>query len=85
MVLLYAAKYKDVHTVVNISGRFFLERGIEMRLGKDYLKRIKENGFIDVSNRKVNLLVRTWLAYLRQHLSFFSLQESLNIELLKRV
>nr|VDD33999.1 unnamed protein product [Brassica oleracea] len=52
VVLLYAAKYKDVHTVVNISGRFFLERGIEMRLGKDYLKRIKENGFIDVSNRK---------------------------------
>uniref|UniRef100_A0A0D3EG30 Serine aminopeptidase S33 domain-containing protein n=1 Tax=Brassica oleracea var. oleracea TaxID=109376 RepID=A0A0D3EG30_BRAOL len=48
VVLLYAAKYKDVHTVVNISGRFFLERGIEMRLGKDYLKRIKENGFIDV-------------------------------------
>ena len=51
MVLLYAAKYKDVKTVVNISGRFYLERGIEMRLGKDYLKRIKENGFIDVRNR----------------------------------
>ncbi|XP_020877226.1 uncharacterized protein LOC9307575 isoform X2 [Arabidopsis lyrata subsp. lyrata] len=46
------AKYKDVQTVVNISGRFFLERGIEGRLGKDYFKRIKENGFIDVSNRK---------------------------------
>lgn len=54
MVLLYAAKYKDVQTVVNISGRFFLERGIEGRLGKDYFKRIKENGFIDVSNRKGN-------------------------------
>ncbi|KAJ4908506.1 alpha/beta-Hydrolases superfamily protein [Raphanus sativus] len=52
VVLLYAAKYKDVETVVNISGRFFLERGIEGRLGKDYMKRIKENGFIDVRNRK---------------------------------
>lgn len=52
VVLLYAAKYKDVEIVVNISGRFFLERGIEGRLGKDYLKRIKENGFIDVRNRK---------------------------------
>ncbi|KAL1216030.1 hypothetical protein V5N11_011351 [Cardamine amara subsp. amara] len=52
VVLLYAAKYNDVQTVVNISGRFFLERGIEFRLGKDYLKRIKENGFIDVRNRK---------------------------------
>ncbi|ESQ41162.1 hypothetical protein EUTSA_v10014553mg [Eutrema salsugineum] len=52
VVLLYAAKYKDVQTVVNISGRFFLERGIEGRLGKDYFKRIKESGFIDVRNRK---------------------------------
>ncbi|KAL0736071.1 hypothetical protein Bca4012_012281 [Brassica carinata] len=46
------AKYKDVQTVVNISGRFFLERGMERRLGKDYFTRIKENGFIDVRNRK---------------------------------
>ncbi|VVB14175.1 unnamed protein product [Arabis nemorensis] len=52
VVLLYAAKYKDVQTVVNISGRFFLERGIEGRLGQDYFKRIEENGFIDVRNRK---------------------------------
>lgn len=52
VVLLYAAKYKDVQTVVNISGRFFLVRGIEARLGKDYFKRIKENGFVDVWNRK---------------------------------
>lgn len=52
VVLLYAAKYKDVEIVVNISGRFFLERGIEGRLGKDYMKKIKEDGFIDVRNRK---------------------------------
>ncbi|CAA7039806.1 unnamed protein product [Microthlaspi erraticum] len=52
VVLLYAAKYKDVQTVVNISGRFFLERGIQGRLGKDFTKRITENGFIDVRNRK---------------------------------
>lgn len=52
VVLLYAAKYKAVEIVVNISGRFFLERAIEGRLGKDYMKRIKENGFIDVRNRK---------------------------------
>jgi len=44
VVLLYAAKYNDVQTVVNISGRFFLDRGIEFRLGKDYFKRIKDNG-----------------------------------------
>lgn len=56
VVLLYAAKYRDVETVVNISGRFFLERGIQARLGKDYFRRIKENGFIDVKNKKGALI-----------------------------
>lgn len=52
VVLLYASKYSDVSTVVNISGRFNLERGIEGRLGKDFLKRIKQSGFIDVKDRR---------------------------------
>ncbi|XP_030530748.1 uncharacterized protein LOC115741141 isoform X1 [Rhodamnia argentea] len=52
VVLLYASKYDDVNTVVNISGRFNLERGIEGRLGKDFLQRIKKNGFIDVKNKR---------------------------------
>ncbi|OWM63399.1 hypothetical protein CDL15_Pgr022144 [Punica granatum] len=51
-VLLYASKHRDITTVVNISGRFNLERGIEGRLGKDYLQKIKQNGFIDVVNRR---------------------------------
>lgn len=51
-MLLYASKYSDVSTVVNISGRFNLERGIEGRLGKDFLKRIKQSGFIDVKDRR---------------------------------
>lgn len=52
VVLLYASKYRDVSTVVNISGRFNLERGIGGRLGKDFLKRIKQSGFVDVKDRK---------------------------------
>ncbi|EEF45769.1 uncharacterized protein LOC8259570 [Ricinus communis] len=52
VVLLYASKYNDVYMVVNISGRFNLKRGMEGRLGKDFLQRIKRNGFIDVKNRK---------------------------------
>uniref|UniRef100_A0A803LB95 Serine aminopeptidase S33 domain-containing protein n=2 Tax=Chenopodium quinoa TaxID=63459 RepID=A0A803LB95_CHEQI len=48
VVLLYAAKYHDVHRVVNISGRFDLEKGIEGRLGKNFLERIESTGFIDV-------------------------------------
>ncbi|KAL5056657.1 hypothetical protein RYX36_037339 [Vicia faba] len=48
VVLLYASKYNDVKAVVNISGRYDLKAGIEERLGKDYMERIKEDGFIDV-------------------------------------
>lgn len=57
VVLLYASKYNDIHTVVNISGRFHLERGIEGRLGKDFLQRIKQDGFIDVKNKRGKLLI----------------------------
>ncbi|WCJ29609.1 alpha/beta-Hydrolases superfamily protein [Euphorbia peplus] len=52
VVLLYASKYNDVNIVVNISGRFDLKRGIEGRLGKEFLQRIKQNGFINVYSRK---------------------------------
>lgn len=52
VVLLYASKYHDVCRVVNISGRFALETGIEGRLGKNFLERIRQDGFIDVYNRK---------------------------------
>lgn len=51
VVLLYAAKYHDVHRVVNISGRFDLAKGIEGRLGKNFLERIKSTGFIDVNSK----------------------------------
>lgn len=52
VALLYASMFNDVSKIVNISGRFNLERGIEGRLGKDFLQRIKQNGFIDVKNKR---------------------------------
>lgn len=52
VVLMYASKYNDVHAVVNISGRFNLEKGMEGRLGKDFLLRLKQHGYLDVFNRK---------------------------------
>jgi solute carrier family 25 (adenine nucleotide translocator) protein 4/5/6/31 len=56
-VLLYASAYHDVTTIVNISGRFALEQGIDGRLGKNFMQRIKKDGYIDVSNKKgVSLL-----------------------------
>ncbi|XAR67154.1 Feruloyl esterase [Bertholletia excelsa] len=50
VVLLYASKYHDISMVVNVSGRYNLEKGIEECLGKDFLERIKEDGYIDVMN-----------------------------------
>lgn len=51
-MLLYASKYGDVQTVVNIAGRFDLRRGIAGRLGKDFQERIEQYGFIDVKNQR---------------------------------
>lgn len=50
-MLLYASKYHDVPTVVNVSGRYNMWRGIEQWLGKNFLERIKKEGFIDVKNK----------------------------------
>jgi hypothetical protein len=56
--LLYASKYQDISTVINISGRFALDRGIEGRLGKDFKRRINQYGFIDVKDKSGNVLYR---------------------------
>ncbi|KAL5149411.1 hypothetical protein HKD37_13G036243 [Glycine soja] len=48
VVLLYASKHHDIKTVVNLSGRYDLKAGLEERLGKDYLERIRKDRFIDV-------------------------------------
>ncbi|RDX61560.1 hypothetical protein CR513_60199, partial [Mucuna pruriens] len=51
IVLLYASKYRDIKTVVNLSGRYDLKAGIEERLKKDYLERIRKDGFIHVKKK----------------------------------
>ncbi|XP_026662640.1 putative uncharacterized protein YDL057W [Phoenix dactylifera] len=51
VVLLYASMYHDVPIVINLSGRFALDRGIEGRLGKEFMQRIKKDGFIDVKDK----------------------------------
>ncbi|KAL1363731.1 hypothetical protein HN51_011924 [Arachis hypogaea] len=52
VVLLYASKYHGIKTVINLSGRYNLKNGIEERLGKDYLERIKKDSFIDVKKKR---------------------------------
>eukprot|EP00268_Persea_americana_P012399 TRINITY_DN1522_c0_g1_i3.p1 TRINITY_DN1522_c0_g1~~TRINITY_DN1522_c0_g1_i3.p1 ORF type:complete len:340 (+),score=58.94 TRINITY_DN1522_c0_g1_i3:165-1184(+) len=51
VVLLYASMYHDIPTVVNISGRYALDKGIGVRLGKDFMQRIKKDGYIDVKDK----------------------------------
>uniref|UniRef100_A0A2N9EP89 Serine aminopeptidase S33 domain-containing protein n=1 Tax=Fagus sylvatica TaxID=28930 RepID=A0A2N9EP89_FAGSY len=69
VVLLYASKYHDIHTVVNVSGRYDLQRGIEERLGKDFMQRIKEDGFIDVKNKTGGVDYRVTEESLLEHFS----------------
>lgn len=45
--LVYASKYHDVATVVSLSARYYMDKGIEELLGKDYMSRIKEKGYLD--------------------------------------
>ena len=59
-MLLYASKYHDIKTVVNLSGRYDLKAGIEERLGKDYLERVMNEGFIDVKTRSGKLFAQAY-------------------------
>lgn len=69
VVLLYASTYRDIFTVVNISGRYALERGIEDRLGSEFLQRIRRDGYIDVKNETGKLEYRVTEESLMDRLS----------------
>ncbi|XP_073149338.1 putative uncharacterized protein YDL057W isoform X2 [Henckelia pumila] len=51
VVLLYASKYHDIPAVVNVSGRYDLKRGLEERVGKNFLERLDKEGYIDIKTR----------------------------------
>ncbi|PON36474.1 Alpha/Beta hydrolase [Trema orientale] len=53
-VLLYASRYHDIHTVVNVSERYDLKRGIVEHLGEDFMQRLKEKGYVDTKDRKIH-------------------------------
>ncbi|OMO91675.1 hypothetical protein COLO4_18191 [Corchorus olitorius] len=50
VVLLYASKYHDIHTVINVCSRYDFKKGLEGPFGKDFMDRFKKDGFIDVKN-----------------------------------
>ncbi|KAH7428526.1 hypothetical protein KP509_09G005500 [Ceratopteris richardii] len=55
VVLLYSSKYGNIGTVVNLSGRFNLERGIRERLGERAIEIIEDQGFLEVKDRSGNV------------------------------
>ncbi|KAK7265381.1 hypothetical protein RJT34_33000 [Clitoria ternatea] len=67
VVLLYASKHHDIEVVVNVSGRYDLKAGVEERLGKDFMERIRQDGFIDVKSSG-NLKYRVTLESLMDRL-----------------
>ncbi|GKB57532.1 putative alpha/beta hydrolases superfamily protein [Tanacetum coccineum] len=69
VVLLYASKYHDVPRVINVSGRYKTEGGVEERLGKGFLQKVQEDGFIDVKGKTGEFLYRV---------TEYSLMERLN-------
>ncbi|WOK92391.1 hypothetical protein Cni_G01082 [Canna indica] len=58
VVLLYASIFHDISTVVNISCRFNLKRGINDRLGNDFMEKMKNNGYIDVMDKMGRFIYR---------------------------
>jgi alpha/beta superfamily hydrolase len=58
VVILYASMYQDIPSVINISGRFNLERGIGDRFGNDYMERMNQYGFIDVRDKTGRFMYR---------------------------
>ncbi|RAL51123.1 hypothetical protein DM860_005479 [Cuscuta australis] len=51
VALLYASKDQYVHTVVNVSARYDVHRGFDVFFGKDYMQRLKTDGFIRVVDK----------------------------------
>ncbi|EES00954.1 uncharacterized protein LOC8078211 [Sorghum bicolor] len=79
VMVLYASIYNDVPMVVNLSGRFNLEKGIEERLGKEFMDRINKEGYIDVTNKSGKVLYRVTKETLMERLSIDMHASSLSI------
>ena len=48
---LYASIYDNVRTIVNLSGRFDLKKGIEERIGEGSIDRINKEGYLDIKDK----------------------------------
>lgn len=58
VVLIYASKYHDIAAVVNVSGRYHLDRGLDKLLGADFEEQIKKHGYIDIGQGETGVVKR---------------------------
>lgn len=64
VVLLYASKYHNVHTVVNLSACYHLQRGMDSRLGKNFWRESRRMGSsMEQLNQTDNYNLRTLIPY----------------------
>ncbi|XP_068343614.1 uncharacterized protein [Pyrus communis] len=80
VVLLYASKYHDIRTVVNLSGRYDLKKGIAQQFGKDFMEIIKKEGFIDVKTKTGSVIYRVTEEGLMDRLSTDMHESCLHID-----
>ncbi|XP_010478359.1 PREDICTED: putative uncharacterized protein YDL057W isoform X2 [Camelina sativa] len=57
VVLVYASKYHDISSVINLTGYSDMKKDLVRRLGENYLERIKQQGFIDAREEWRNIKV----------------------------
>lgn len=69
VVILYASVYDDVGTIVNLSGRFDLKKGIEERIGEGSIDRINKEGYLDVKDKSENVNYRVTKESLTERLN----------------
>jgi hypothetical protein len=59
-VILYASTYDDIPLVINVAGRFWMEKGITMRFGDDIFERTQQ-GPIAMPAQRDDGHTFTWL------------------------
>ncbi|KAK4774955.1 hypothetical protein SAY86_009890 [Trapa natans] len=80
VVLLYASMYHDICSVVNLSGRYNLTRGIKEMLGEDFMEKINKDGFIEKMNKAGTMKYRVTKASMMDRLNTNMHEACLNID-----
>ncbi|KAK7347819.1 hypothetical protein VNO80_22358 [Phaseolus coccineus] len=79
--LLYASKYHDTKTIVNLSGSHDLKVGLENRFGKDFMERLTKEGFIELKAESAGGIdYRVTEESLKDRLNIIMIEECLHID-----